>query len=159
MNVVALVGRLTRDPSIRETRNGQKSAWFTLAVDRRYNREEADFISCIAFGKRAEFIEQYVNKGLRVSILGQIQTGQRDRDGRTEYFTNVLVDNIEIAQSRAESDAGGRYGSSTGSRYGSSSGTGYRSGASGGSGSSGGNYTESNHNNPKPDGGDLPFEL
>ena len=79
MNKVILMGRLTRDPEMRNS-NGESNtaiARYTLAVDRRYKREGeagADFISCVAFGRSAEFAEKYFRQGLKVVITGRIQT-------------------------------------------------------------------------------------
>ena len=78
MNSVQLVGRFTRDPDIRYTNGGSSIARFSLAVGRIYKQEngpDADFISCVAFGKTAEFIEKYFHKGQRIGVTGRIQTG------------------------------------------------------------------------------------
>ena len=80
MNKVILMGRLTRDPEIRYSQgaNSMAIARFTLAVDRRFKRENeasADFISCVAFGKTAEFFEKYMHTGTKVCLEGRIQTG------------------------------------------------------------------------------------
>ena len=87
MNKVILMGRLTRDPDVRYTQgeNPMAIARYTLAVDRRFKREgeaTADFISCVAFGKQAEFAEEYFRQGIRIVITGRIQTGSyTNRDG------------------------------------------------------------------------------
>ena len=82
MNKVILMGRLTRDPDIRYSQgeNSLAIARFTLAVDRRFKREgsndqTADFISCVAFGKTAEFCERYTHQGTKLVVEGRIQTG------------------------------------------------------------------------------------
>ena len=87
MNKVILMGRLTRDPAIRhaEGQNQTCIARFTLAVDRRRKQEgqqEADFPSCVAFGKTAEFTEKYLRQGTKIVLTGRIQTGSyTNRDG------------------------------------------------------------------------------
>ena len=98
MNKVILMGRLTRDPEMRNS-NGESNtaiARYTLAVDRRYKREGdagADFISCVAFGRSAEFAEKYFRQGLKVVITGRIQTGSyTNRDGNKVYTTDVVVE-------------------------------------------------------------------
>ena len=108
MNKVILMGRLTRDPEMRNS-NGESNtaiARYTLAVDRRYKREGeagADFISCVAFGRSAEFAEKYFRQGMRVSISGRIQTGSyMNKDGVKVYTTTVVVEEQEFAESRAE---------------------------------------------------------
>lgn len=106
MNVVVLVGRLTRDPEVRRTQDGAAVAAYSLAVDRRFKRDggqDADFIRCIAFGKTAEFVEKYFTQGMRVSVQGHIRTGSyKNKDGRTVYTTDVVVDQNEFAQSKGE---------------------------------------------------------
>lgn len=110
MNVVILMGRLTRDPETRYTQGESSMAVsrYTLAVDRRFKREGengADFISCVAFGKSGEFAEKYLRKGMRITVSGRIQTGSyTNKDGIKIYTTDVVVDNQEFAQSKAENE-------------------------------------------------------
>jgi single-strand DNA-binding protein len=109
MNKVILMGRLTRDPDIRTAagENTMTIARYTLAVDRRTrktdtNEPTADFISCVAFGKVAEFAEKYFYQGMRVLITGRIQTGSyTNKDGQKVYTTDVIVEDQEFADSRA----------------------------------------------------------
>lgn len=99
MNNVSLIGRLTADPEIRSDKKGElEIARFTLAVDR-VGSEEADFIRCVAFGKSAEFVEDYFQKGLRVGVSGRIQTGRyEDKDsGKTVFTTDVIVERLDFA--------------------------------------------------------------
>lgn len=104
MNVVALVGRVTRDPDIRQSQgeNPMVVARYTLAVDRRGTKEKdkADFISMVSFGKTAEFIEKYVKKGTKLCIRGRIQTGSYEKDGKKIYTTDVVAEDIEFAESK-----------------------------------------------------------
>lgn len=110
MNNVILVGRFTRDPDIRYTESGLSIARFSLAVDRRFKREEgpaADFPNCIAFGKTAEFIEKYFRKGMRIGIQGRIQTGSyTNQDGNKVYTTDVIVENCEFVESKKTQTSG-----------------------------------------------------
>ena len=111
MNVVVLMGRLTRDPEVRYSagENPLAIARYTLAVDRRFRREgeqTADFISCVAFGRQAEFAEKYFHQGIRITVSGRIQTGSyTNREGAKVYTTEVVVENQEFAESKAASDA------------------------------------------------------
>lgn len=109
MNKVILIGRLVRDPDIRYTQgqNSMAVARYTLAVDRRTKEKEADFISCIAFGKAAEFADKYLHKGTKLAVTGRIQTGSyTDKDGRKVYTTDVVIEEQEFAESKnAASDA------------------------------------------------------
>ena len=96
MNKVILMGRLTRDPEVRYStgENAMAIARYTLAVDRRFHREgeaEADFISCVAFDKRAEFAERYLQKGTKIIVSGRITTGKyTNKEGQTVYTTDVI---------------------------------------------------------------------
>lgn len=109
MNKVVLIGRLTRDPEVRYSQNDTAVARYTLAVDRLYNRENepsADFIRCVCFNKTAEFAETYLRKGIKISVVGHIQTGSyTNRDGQTVYTTDVVVENQEFCESRNASSA------------------------------------------------------
>lgn len=110
MNKVILMGRLVRDPEIRYTQgeNSMAVARFTLAVDRRFKRDNqptADFISCICFRKTAEFIEKYCKKGTKLVVDGSWQTGSyTNKDGNKIYTNDCLVDNCEFAESKATAE-------------------------------------------------------
>ena len=112
MNKVILMGRLTRDPEVRYSQgeNATAVARFTLAVDRRFRRDDAstDFIGCVAFGRNAEFIEKYFRQGTKALITGRIQTGSyTNRDGQKVYTTDVVVEDQEFAESKnSQGDAG-----------------------------------------------------
>lgn len=103
------MGRLTRDPDIRQSQgeNAQTIARYSLAVDRRFNRngdQKADFISCVAFGRNAEFADKYLHQGTKIAIEGRIQTGSYTKqDGTKVYTTDVVVENQEFAESKAAS--------------------------------------------------------
>ena len=111
MNKVILMGRLTRDPEVRYSagENSMAIARYTLAVDRRFKRDgeaTADFISCVAFGRAAEFAERYFRQGIRIIVSGRIQTGSyTNRDGNKVYTTDVVVEEQEFAESKAVSDS------------------------------------------------------
>lgn len=106
MNKVILMGRLTKNPEIKYAGkdNDMAVARYTLAVNRRYKRDgeqEADFISCVTFGKSAEFAQKYLRKGIRIVIGGRISTGSyKDKDGKTIYTTDVIVEEHEFAQNK-----------------------------------------------------------
>jgi len=102
------MGRLTRDPNISYSQSGDNMAIarFTLAVDRRQRRAEgeesqADFIGCVCFGRHAEFAEKYLRQGTKVAVTGRIQTGSyTNKDGQKVYTTDVVLDDIEFAESK-----------------------------------------------------------
>lgn len=107
MNSTNLTGRLTRDPEVRYTDGGSTVARFTLAVDRRFKTENgptADFISCVAFGKTAEFIEKWFTKGIKMELSGRIQTGSyTNKDGQKVYTTDVAAEQVGFGESKAVS--------------------------------------------------------
>lgn len=102
MNKVILVGRLTKDPDVRVSQDGQTTiVRYTLAVDRRMKRDEADFISVVAFGKSAEFAEKYLHKGTKIVLSGHIQTGSfTNKEGQKVYTTDVVAEDQEFAESK-----------------------------------------------------------
>lgn len=115
MNRVELIGRITRDPEIRYSNGAESIAIcrFTLAVNRRKksdDSQEADFINCVAFKGTAEFIEKYLRKGSKIAVCGRIQTGNyTNKDNQKVYTTEVIVQEIEFAESKKEdSDNNGR---------------------------------------------------
>lgn len=108
MNLVVLKGRLTRDPEIRYStgENATATARFSLAINRKFKNKEgnydADFISCVSFGKTAEFIEKYLHKGDETVITGRIQTGSyTNKDGVKVYTTDVVVEEVEFCGSKS----------------------------------------------------------
>lgn len=113
MNKVILIGRCTRDPEVRYSQgeNATAVARYTLAVDRQFKRDgdqSADFINCIAFGKRGEFAEKYLRKGTKIAVVGRIQTGSyTNKDGNKVYTTDVIVDEHEFVESKASQQNGG----------------------------------------------------
>ena len=120
MNKVILMGRLTRDPEVRYSAgdNQMAIARYTLAVDRRFNRnnseQTADFIPCVAFGKAGEFAEKYFRKGMKIAVSGRIQTGSyTNKEGQKVYTTEVIIDDQEFAESKnASSGSAGDFGGS-----------------------------------------------
>ena len=111
MNKVIEIGRLTKDPEIRYSQGANTTciARYTLAVDRKFKQEgkpNADFINCIAFGKLGEFAEKYLHKGVKIAVVGRIQTGSyKNKDGNTAYTTDVVVEEQEFCESKSQSNS------------------------------------------------------
>ena len=102
MNIVVLMGRLTKKPEIRTTTDGLSIASYTLAVDRL--KGEADFINIKAFGKGSDFAEKYLDKGMKIAVTGRIQTGSyTNKEGRKVYTFDVVADRQEFCERKAES--------------------------------------------------------
>lgn len=96
-NIVSLVGRLTREPEIRYNQNQTAVCRLTLAVDRMDKEKNADFINCVAFGKTAELLGRYTDKGSRIVVNGNIRTGSYEKqDGTKVYTTDVYIDSLSI---------------------------------------------------------------
>ena len=107
MNKVIMMGRLTKDAEVRHSQgeNPTAVARFTLAVDRRFKRGDAnantDFIGCVAFGKDAEFFEKYGKQGEKFLITGRLQSGSyTNKEGQKVYTTDVVVEDREFASSK-----------------------------------------------------------
>ena len=94
MNHVTLMGRLTRDPELKYSQAGKAYCRFTVAINREFNREEADFINCLAFGKTAETIAEWLEKGRRIALHGRIQTGNYENKNGDKV--NTLKTRMEI---------------------------------------------------------------
>lgn len=103
LNKVILIGRLCKDVEnrIAAGKDGDLSiSRYTLAVDRKGKKDETDFINCVCFGKTADFASKYLIKGMKVAIEGRIQTGKYEKDGRTVYTTDVVVENHEFCEGK-----------------------------------------------------------
>lgn len=97
MNQVVLVGRLTRDPELRYSQQGVPVCKFTIAVDRKFKKDEADFINCVSFQKTAELCANYLAKGRQAAIAGRMQTrNYENSEGRKVYVTEVIVDEVQF---------------------------------------------------------------
>ena len=106
MNRSILIGRLTKDPDVRWTQGQEQMciARYTLAIDRPTKEKMTDFISCITFGKNAEFADKYLHKGMKIAVEGRIQTGSyTNKDGQKVYTTDVVVDKHEFCESAQNS--------------------------------------------------------
>lgn len=105
INNVVLVGRLTKDPDLKYTGNGQAVATFTLAVNRNFTNQsgerEADFINCVIWRKPAETLANYARKGTLLGVTGRIQTrNYENQQGQRVYVTEVVVDNFQLLESK-----------------------------------------------------------
>lgn len=101
------VGRTTNDIDLRYSQNGTAVANFTLAITRRFDKEKADFIRCVAFKKTAELLAEYVKKGHQLAIEGTVQTGHYDdKDGKRVYTTDVIVNNMQFLESKDGQQSG-----------------------------------------------------
>lgn len=104
-----MMGRLTRDPEVRYSNEGNAVSKFSLAVDRRYKREGqpgADFFNCVAFGKTAEFTEKYLKKGTKVVLEGELQNNNyTNKEGQKVYGMQIVVNSLEFAESKSGSNS------------------------------------------------------
>ncbi|MGF0095025.1 single-stranded DNA-binding protein [Peptoniphilus sp. SGI.035] len=117
MNQANLIGRLTKDIDLRYTTSQMAIGRFTLAINRKLTKEKrqeaeannqptADFINCIAFGKTAETLSNYVGKGNQLGIEGHIQTGSyENKEGQRIYTTDVIVDGFTFIDSRQDTQS------------------------------------------------------
>ena len=108
MNKVILMGRLTKDPEVKQTPSGNMVCQFTIACDRRFKAQngerQADFINCVAWKNHATTIGNYFHKGSRIMVVGSIQTrSYDDQNGQKKYVTEVVIDELEFVDTKAES--------------------------------------------------------
>lgn len=105
MNKVILIGRLCAEPEIRYTQTQTPVATYRLAVDRRVKQEgqpDADFLTCVAWNKGAEFASKYLRKGAKIAIEGQIRTrSYEDKNGKKVFATEIIVDRHEFCESKS----------------------------------------------------------
>lgn len=112
VNSVVLVGRLTKDPELKFTPNGVAVATFTLAVNRQFSNQqgerEADFLNIVVWRKAAENVANYLKKGNLAGVDGRIQVRTYEQDGRRQYFTEIVADNVQFLEPKNSSGGGGR---------------------------------------------------
>ena len=108
LNNVVLMGRLTKDPELKQTPQGVSVAQFSLAVDRNYAKGEGkqtDFINIIAWRNTADFVSKYFTKGQLVAVRGRLQTRTwQDQSGQKRYATDVVADEVFFAESKSKTD-------------------------------------------------------
>ena len=114
MNKVILMGRLAKDPEIRQTRSGKSTANWVLAVDKPYKQDRpadepsADFIPLISWERAADFVGKYLTKGTKVLVEGRMQVRSYEaQDGSKRWVTEVVTQTIEFAESKKNSGGGG----------------------------------------------------
>ncbi|MEQ8351354.1 MAG: single-stranded DNA-binding protein [Leptospiraceae bacterium] len=158
LNRVVLIGRLVRDPEIKQTQNGKSFCKFSIANNRTYvvdgnKREETSFINCVSFGRLSEIIQQYCQKGKQIAVEGRLTQRSWDSPEGKRSIVEVTVENMQLLGS-AQGGGGGGF-SNSGSGGGFSSGGGY--GSSGQSNDSG--YQEPPYvdQGPLPEDDDIPF--
>lgn len=104
MNLVVLTGRLTKDPELKYGASGTAYCRFTLAVGRAFQKDQTDFINCVAFGKTGELVGEYLRKGRMAGVQGRIQTDVFESNGEKRYSTSVHVEKIEFLESKGSSE-------------------------------------------------------
>lgn len=107
MNRIELIGRLTKDADIRQTQSGKTVAAFTLAVNRPFAKKDsgqqtADFIRCQAWERTADVLRQYTHKGSQIGVCGRLQTREYDKDGQRQFISEVIVEQMDLLDSRKE---------------------------------------------------------
>ena len=114
MNQVILMGRVTKDIELKNTQSGMATARFNIAVDRGKDKEGndrgADFPNIVAFGKTAESIAKYTGKGLRVAVIGRIQTGSYEREGQKVFTTDIIADRVKYIDWKEKGGQNGNQG-------------------------------------------------
>ena len=109
-NTVTLGGRLTSDIELKTTQSGISVCSFSVAINRKANRQETDFINCTAWRGTAEFISKYFRKGSSICIVGSIQTRTwTDNNGNKRSTTEVIADEAYFVDSKADEQGGNTY--------------------------------------------------
>lgn len=123
LNCIVIMGRLVADPELRTTTSGINRASFCVAVDRRYQRageeKQTDFINCVAWRERADFVSQYFHKGSMIAVQGSLQSRKyEDNNGNKRTAFEVVADNVSFCGSKAESGTGGYSAGASAGNYG-----------------------------------------
>lgn len=107
MNKAILMGRLTRDPELRQTQSGVPVVSFSIAINRRFQKDQTDFINCVAWRQTAEFVSKWFQKGSMIAVVGSIQTRRyTDSEGKERTVTEVVAEEAYFTGSKAESGTG-----------------------------------------------------
>ena len=111
INKAILMGRLTRDPELRHTGTGTPVCSFSIAIDNGYGENrQTDFINCVAWNKTAEFVTNYFSKGKMIIVIGRISTRSWEgQDGKKNYTTEVIANEVSFGESKRSQDGGGSY--------------------------------------------------
>ncbi|EFS21068.1 single-strand binding family protein [Fusobacterium gonidiaformans 3-1-5R] len=104
MNIISLMGRLTRDPEVKFGQSGKAYCRFSIAVNRPFSKDEADFINCVSFGKTAELIGEYFRKGHQIALVGRLQMNQYESNGEKRTSYDVVVDSFDFISTKSSSD-------------------------------------------------------
>lgn len=112
LNHITIMGRLTKEPELRQTQSGKAVANFTLAVDRDYAEKgaerETDFIDCVAWRGTAEFVDKYFGRGQMAVVSGRLQIRDwEDKDGNKRRKAEVVADNVYFGESKRDAGANG----------------------------------------------------
>lgn len=106
MNIVAIIGNLTKDVELKSTTSGIEVCTFTLGVKRNYpnkdGKYDSDFINFIAFKGTAEYISKYAKKGSKIAVEGRIQTRSYEKDGKKVYVTEIIAESVHLLDSKKE---------------------------------------------------------
>lgn len=105
MNKFIGKGRITATPELKKTQSEKDFTFFTVAINRRFNKEETDFINCCAFGKTAEFIVKYFSKGQEILFTGELHIDKYQKDDETRTTSKVVIDEVEFCGSKGENVA------------------------------------------------------
>lgn len=100
LNKIVLMGRMTRDPELRNTQNGKFVANFTLAVDRDHDREQTDFVDVVAWNGTAEFVSKYFHKGQMTVVSGRLQMRRYEKDGQNRTAYEVVADSVYFGDTK-----------------------------------------------------------
>ena len=105
LNEIVLMGRLTKDPEMRNTQSGKFVTTFTLAVDRDFDGDKTDFFTCVAWNKTAEFVKQYIEKGQLITVKGSMQSREwSDKNGNNRLSWDVQVTNVYPCERKKKPD-------------------------------------------------------
>lgn len=102
MNKIIIKGRITATPEIKTSQSGKSICNFAVAVNRRFNRDATDFLNCVAFGKTAELVGNYFQKGSMILLCGELHIDKYEKNGEKKTAVSIAVDEVEFCGNKSE---------------------------------------------------------
>ena len=108
-NKAIIIGRTTKDIELKQTQSGKSVCSFSVAVDRRYDRDKTDFLNVVAWGKTAEFVHQYFHKGDQIGIDGRVETrSYEDKNGNKRTAVEIIAEAVFFIGGKATASDSGK---------------------------------------------------
>lgn len=105
MNKIIIKGRITATPELKTSNRGKSLCNFSVAVNRRFNKDTTDFFNCVAFGKAAELLANYFQKGSMILLSGELHIDKYEKNGEKKTAVSIAVDEVEFCNNKSENSS------------------------------------------------------